>query len=102
MEIDKFSIVSDKIIKSVAEFKNKDICKDEFNLKLLMVLSNAFFSPKSYQTGIITKTEQTYSIHHFAASWVNKYDNLPLYAKMWKFLHLPDTNIRERFFKKKK
>ena len=68
----------------------------------LMVLSNAFFSPKSYQTGIITKTEQTYSIHHFAASWVNKYDNLPLYAKMWKFLHLPDTNIRERFFKKKK
>ncbi len=68
----------------------------------LMVLSNTFFSPKSYQTGIITKTEQTYSIHHFAASWVNKYDNLPLYAKIWKFLHLPDTNIRERFFKKKK
>ena len=32
MEIDKFSIVSDKIIKSVAEFKNKDICKDEFFL----------------------------------------------------------------------
>ena len=47
MEIDKFSIVSDKIIKSVAEFKNKDICKDEFNLKLLMVLSNAFISNKS-------------------------------------------------------
>lgn len=47
MEIDKYSIVSDKIIKSVAEYKNKEICKDEFNQKLLKVLSNAFISNKS-------------------------------------------------------
>lgn len=68
----------------------------------LMVLPNSFFSPKSYQTGIITKTEQTYSIHHFAASWVNKYDNLPLYAKIWQFLHLPNTDIRKKFFNQTK
>ena len=70
--------------------------------KTLMVLPNTFFSPKSYQTGVITKTKQTFSIHHFAASWVNKYDNLPLYAKIWQFLHLPNTNIRNRFFSNKK
>lgn len=64
----------------------------------LAVLPNTFFSPKSYQTGVITKTEQTYSIHHFAASWVNKYDNQPLIAKIWMFLHLPNTDIRKKIF----
>ena len=64
--------------------------------KKLAVLPNCFFSPKSYQTGVISITEQTYSIHHFAGSWVNPYDNLTFFSKMWKFLHLPDTNIRGR------
>ena len=62
--------------------------------KTIAILPNCFFSPKSYQTGVISATEHTYSIHHFMASWVNPYDNLPLYAKIWKFLHLPNTNIR--------
>ena len=70
--------------------------QDTENPKYIAVLPNYFFSPKSYRTGVIDQTEQTYSIHHFAASWVNPYDNLPLYAKVWKFLHLPNTNIRTR------
>ncbi len=86
-------------IESVSSIK--DALNTEFK-KHIAVLPNCYFSPKSYQTGEINKTEQTHAIHHFAASWVNPYDNLPLYAKIWKFLHLPNTNIRERFFKKKK
>ena len=59
-----------------------------------------FFCPINYHTGEKNITQNTYTIHHYAASWVNKYDNLPLYAKIWKFLHLPDTNIRKRLFKR--
>ena len=66
------------------------------------VLPSDYFSPKSIQTGIISQTNQTYSIHHFTGSWVNPYDNLPLYAKIWRFLHLPNTNIREKIFRLKK
>lgn len=29
-----------------------------------------FFSPKNMGTGIITKTDNTYAIHHFAMSWI--------------------------------
>lgn len=79
-------------------FSIKEALNTESEQKIA-VLPNYFFSPKSYQTGIITKTEQTYSIHHFAGSWVNPYDNLPLYAKIWKFLHLPDTDFRGKIKK---
>ena len=81
---------------SIESSSSIDECFEKEKNKVLIVLPSTFFSPKSYQTGIITKTEQTYSIHHFAASWVNKYDNLPLYAKIWQFLHLPDTNILKK------
>ena len=77
-----------------------DVLNAESNTQIA-ILPNYFFSPKSYRTGIIKQTKQTYSIHHFAASWVNPYDNLSLLAKIWKFLHLPDTNIRGRLFGKK-
>lgn len=30
----------------------------------------------------------------FCAKQINKYSNLPLHAKIWKFLHLPDTDFR--------
>lgn len=59
-----------------------------------------YFCPINYDTGEEKVTQNTYTIHHYAASWVNPYDNLPLFAKIWKFLHLPDTNIRGRLFKK--
>lgn len=52
-----------------------------------------YFSPINYNTGKKIITQNTYTIHHYAASWVNPYDNLPLYAKIWRFLHLPDTNF---------
>ena len=36
----------------------------------------------------------------FLARLINEYGNLPLYAKIWKLFHLPDTNIRGWLFKK--
>lgn len=58
-----------------------------------------YFCPINFITGETQITENTRTIHHFAASWVNKYDNLPLYAKIWKFLHLPDTDFRGKIRK---
>lgn len=96
-------------IESVSSIK--DVLNAESN-KQIVILPNYFFSPKSYQTGKINKTEQTYAIHHFAASWVNPYDNksflgkilvffhIPPIGKIWHFFHLPNTNIRKHLFKK--
>ncbi len=59
-----------------------------------------YFSPINYNTGKTNITQNTYTIHHYAASWVNKYDNMSLFDKIWNFLHLPNTNIRAKFFRK--
>lgn len=76
-------------------FSEDEVFRTESEKKIA-ILPNYFFSPKSYKTGNIAKNNQTYSIHHFAGSWVNPYDNLSFFAKIWKFLHLPNTNIRGR------
>ncbi len=45
--------------------------KDEFiyDNKTVCIFPVDFFSPKNYQTLILKKTQDTYSIHHFANSW---------------------------------
>ena len=55
-----------------------------------------FFCPINYHTGEKNTTQNTYTIHHYAASWVNKYDNMSWFAKLWNILHLPNTNIRSK------
>ena len=46
------------------------------------VYSIDYFSPKSFETGIITLTANTYSIHHFNMSWFSK-DEQWLRNKEW-------------------
>lgn len=46
--------------------------------KEIPVLPYDYFSPKSYATGKIEKTENTYSVHHFAGTW------LPWYCRLEK------------------
>lgn len=58
-----------------------------------------FFCPINYHTGEKNITQSTYTIHHYAASWVNKYDNMSWFAKLWNILHLPNTNIRSKIKK---
>lgn len=64
------------------------ICRDKYNIipisspkdyitngdsnKELLVLPPDYFSPKSTETGKIRLTANTYTIHHFAASWAPK------------------------------
>lgn len=44
--------------------------------KIFHIYSNEYLTAKSYETGIITVTENTYSIHHFAGSWHGKKQKL--------------------------
>lgn len=57
-----------------------DITRNTFDIKLnnqYQVLENLtlypkdYFCPKSYKTGKITITDNTYAIHHFSGSWLN-------------------------------
>ena len=47
---------------------------------------NDFFCPKSYKTGKIELTENSYCIHHFAKSWIPFYQKWKNIAKM-KFMY---------------
>ena len=49
------------------------IKKDELQyLGEITVYPSDFFSPRSWDNGLIEKTQNTYSIHRFAASWYTK------------------------------
>ena len=85
--------LSELLIKKGVKPQSGIIQFDEINIYPM-----EYFCPISYVTGEKKFTPNTRTIHHFAASWVNPYDNLPLYAKIWKFLHLPNTDIRKKFF----
>lgn len=50
----------------------------------MIVYPEDYFSPKSYYTGKITLTENTYSIHHYAASWHSPYQKFR--EKLWKLI----------------
>ena len=58
-----------------------------------------YFCPINYYTGKKKITENTRTIHHYAASWVNKYDNPSLMEKLWRFFRLPNTDIRKKILK---
>lgn len=44
--------------------------------KKIQILPRDFFSPKSFEDGNIKVTPNTYSIHHFTATWFNKKDKI--------------------------
>jgi hypothetical protein len=66
--------------------KKQDIIQDVAGIR---IYPTEYFSPKSYETGITTITENTYSIHHFDGSWVDKEGH-------------KSTNERWAFYKKYK
>lgn len=49
-----------------------------------------------------TATNSTSTLLSFWANQINRCDNLPFFAKIWQFLHLPNTDIRERIFNRAK
>ena len=58
-----------------------------------------YFCPINYYTGQKNITEKTYTIHHYAASWVNQQESVSLIGRIWKFLGLPNTEIRKHFLR---
>lgn len=51
---------------------NNNMQKNEYYI----VYPDDYFSPKSYSTGKINITENTYSIHHFSMSWMDKKERI--------------------------
>lgn len=47
-----------------------DVAEQSSNTELLYMFPKDFFCAKNHGTGVIEKTNNTYSIHHFAMSWI--------------------------------
>ena len=68
------------------------------NLGDIMVFPTDYFCPKSFQTGIIEATRNTYSIHHFDGSWCDE-SQIQYKKNRWKkeqlhyWLHLPNRML---------
>ncbi len=72
-----------------------EICKKKYHLKsikspagyklingdenIINVLPAEYFSPKSLTTGKISLTDNTYTIHHFAGSWLSRWAKIRIY-----------------------
>lgn len=57
-----------------------------------------YFCPKSYLTGIIESTENTYTIHHFSGSWHSRYQKVMHQKKMF-YIQKYGSEIGEKNFK---
>ncbi len=58
-------LITRKCVQNGLELNNKLQRVNEFAL-----YPNDYFCPKDHHTGIINKTKNTYTIHHFAGTWV--------------------------------
>ena len=74
-------IIKDTLINNnykTVEVKSIEEAKSIVDDKYIPVFPYCYFSPKSYATGKIDISNKTYSIHHFAGTW------LPWYSKVEK------------------
>jgi hypothetical protein len=60
----------------------------------IVIFPKDYFCPKSLQTGKINKTENSFTIHHFAGSWIPKYKKVE--RAFWKSLQMKDYQILDR------
>jgi mannosyltransferase OCH1-like enzyme len=58
----------------VLPFLMKSIKEKYFNKSDYRIHSSDYFTAKSQKTGFINITENTYSIHHYAGSWISEKD----------------------------
>ena len=87
----------------VSNFANYRIVENnlqqiKFN-KASLVKNNIYIQCKTLWENEKKNKSLSSVILAFLARQINKYDNLPLYAKIWKFLHLPDINIRSILYR---
>lgn len=75
---------------TVREMKDKnDFVTDE---DVINALSREYFGAKSYATGQILCTPNTYTIHHFAGSWLDE-QSVWVHDKSKKFNKVPYANL---------
>jgi hypothetical protein len=70
------------------------------NISGLVIYPPEYFSPKSFETEEINLTSNTYTIHHYAGSWIPWY--LKWEKKIWNLWHLPNKRISSRLVSKVK
>jgi len=70
-----------------SSFQSLASLKKDYKKDLLIVFGQDYFCAKHHGTGVIEVTNNTYSIHHFAASWLPKKKRLLLNIKI-KLMHL--------------
>ena len=93
-------------------FKNKGYVSNFANYRIVIGKLKQIEANKDIlqENGVYTQCKQLWEnekkssnlnspLLTFFARQINEYSGLPLYAKIWKFFHLPDTNIRGRLFK---
>ena len=62
---------------------NKILSKNK-KFDSIKIYSKDYFTAKSFQTGIITITDNTYCVHHYAGSWVSE-DKQKANREKWNF-----------------
>jgi mannosyltransferase OCH1-like enzyme len=65
-------------------FLMKSIKDKYFNKSDYNIHPSDYFTAKSYKTGLINKTENTYAIHHYAGSWISEKNKAETRSK-WAF-----------------
>lgn len=83
-------VVKDVLLENNIIFKPSTLV-DDFDDRSLNILPFEYFSPKSYSDNLIYKTERTYTIHHFAGSWIPWGQRLE--HKLWMSLGLTPHRV---------
>ena len=70
------------------------------DLDYFTIYSDDYFCPKSFATGLVKKTENTYSIHQFDGSWYSEEEQLQRIqwekaARKDYYLHIPNRCLRK-------
>jgi hypothetical protein len=69
-----------------------------YDNKKVFVFPVDYFAPKKWDNEKVYITERTYTIHHYAGSWIPEYQKIE--KKIWKLLKIPNKNILGRISKK--
>lgn len=90
-------------MRDIIEIKNNEISNLKFDEDKLLMFPVDYFCAKNQGTGIIKTNDNTYTIHHFAMSWVpNKYVFLPnLKRKLMSVFGVKAIDFFINFFKLK-
>lgn len=86
-------VVNDVLRSNNYKFKEVISPAQDIIDNVIPIYPSEFFGPKSHKTKEIIKTENTYAIHHFAASWINVPNYVIREQKFWNSLGMKNHNL---------